>query len=222
MQRTATAKEIAVGVKSTPNAVYRDIAPLIDIGLAEKISGRPIRYQALPLATAEELYVRAALSSFRKQFGNDAPKSVEDSLPSIAFIKDRTEMRVVTEQEAAKARHSICVITSGHRVAESTIAVYRRAHYRGVKLRAIIENHPAHNPNVDIEAYKLMGAETRYVANLGMRLYIFDDRTVVLTSYDSRYPMRAFGIRFTYSPVAKQLQELFNQRWLQGEQIFET
>lgn len=215
----ATAKDIAGAVKSTPNAVYRDIKPLISLGIVEEISGRPIRYASTPFVQAEQLFLRAALGSFRKQFSAEKPKKVDESVPSIRFIKDRKEMRIVTEKEAEKSRNTICIITSGHRVAESTIDVYRRATHRGVKLRAIIENHPDHNKSVDIDAYRLMGAETKYLSDLGMRLYIFDDRTVVLTSYDSRYPMRAFGISFTYGPVAKQLQELYDQRWKDSEPI---
>lgn len=211
------AKEIANIISCTPNAVYRDIRPLLSLGLAEIVNNKPICYRASTLSQAEELYMRAALFSFRQQFSNKTSKKIDNSLPSLSFVKDRNSMRIVTEQEAKKAKKTICIITSGHKVADSTLNIYRSATTRGVKLKAIIENHPDKNPNVDIEAYKIMKADTRYLPNLGMRLYIFDDKTVVLTSYDPRYPMRAFGIRFTYGPVAIQLQELFNQRWEQSE-----
>ena len=213
-----TAKELAKKVHCTPNAVYRDIQPLISLGLVEQSNERPARYVVTPQKYAEELYVNTALRIFREQFSLSQITS-SDSIPSISFIKDRKEMREVTEQEAERSKKSICVITSGHRVAESTIDTYRKASCGGVELKAIIENHPKMNKNVDIDAYESMRFATRYLANLGMRLYIFDGTTVVLTSYDPRYPMRAFGIRFAYSPVAKQLQELYDKRWFQAAPV---
>ena len=62
-----------------------------------------------------------------------------------------------------------------------------------------------------------MSAEVGYLSNIGIRLFVFDSRTAVLTSYDPALPNRAFGIRFTYTSVAEQLEELFEQRWKQAQ-----
>jgi hypothetical protein len=67
--------------------------------------------------------------------------------------------------------------------------------------------------------YQDMGAEVRYLPNSGIRLFVFDGRTAVLTSYDEDQSGRAFGIRFTYPPVAAQLDQLFEQRWSEAQAL---
>jgi sugar-specific transcriptional regulator TrmB len=213
-----TARQIAKQLSITPNTVYRATAPLIELGMVEEMPNRPMTYHVSSPAIAEKLFSRMALVSFRKEFGIANTKKIDDTLPSITFIKDRKSLRIITEQEAHKAKKSISFITSGHRVAESTILIYRKAALRNVHLRVIIENDPK-GYNVDLEAYKIMQVEARHLANLGMRLFIFDKKTAVLTSYNSRIPSRAFGIRFVYEPVAKQLEQLFEQRWEQSTPI---
>jgi hypothetical protein len=59
----------------------------------------------------------------------------------------------------------------------------------------------------------------RYLPNIGIRLFIFDSQTAILASYDITRQSSAFGIKFTYSPVAKQLEDLFEQRWNQAKPI---
>jgi hypothetical protein len=215
-----TAKEIATKLAIMPNTVYRAMRPLLALGVAEELKGRPIRYRVVPSAAAEEWYVRSALQAYRRDFSSKGklPSNLNDTLPSLSFIKDRRSLRIITEQEAKKATKSIDFITSGHTVADSTIQVYRKAAYRSVRLRALVENDPKRT-DVDVEAYRIIGAETRFLPNTGMRLFIFDETTAVLTSYDQQTPMRAFGIRFSYPPVAQQLTELFEQRWTEGSPI---
>lgn len=212
-----TARDLADKLNILPTAVYRAVKPLIGLGLVEERNTYPTTYRAGSSAIALKWYLRMSAQSFRKDFGVN-PKSVDEALPSITFIKDRTSLRVITEEEARKAKHSIDFILSGHRVADSTLADYRKAATRGVRLRVIIENNPK-SPTVDLEAFKIMGAEAKFLPNLGIRLFIFDKHTAVLTSYDPTVPGRAFGIRFTYPPVAEQLSQIFEQRWQQATSL---
>jgi|GEM_PF-1895263 len=213
-----TAKELAAQLHILPNAVYRAIKPLIELGMVEVLPTYPTTYRADSMSAALEWYLRAAVRSFQRDFAVPGPKTVEDNLPSITFIKDRDNLRRITEEEARKSKQSIDCILSGHRVADSTIADYRQAVARGVRLHVIIENDPT-LPEVDLEAFRIMSAETKYLPNLGIRLFIFDKRTAVITSYDPIVPNRAFGIRFTYAPVAEQLGQLFERHWQEARQI---
>lgn len=211
-----TAKQIAERLGILPNAVYRAINPLIELGMAERTTAYPISFKASPTADAMNWYLRAAAQSFRKDFGTIRAGQSDNSVPSITFIKDRKQLLELGELEALKAKKTIDYIVSGHRIPESTQLAFRKASTIGVKIRCIVQNKPG-TTNTDIDMFHDMGADVRYLPNIGIRLFVYDNKTAVLVSYDETQSSRAFGIRFTYSPVAKQLSELFEQRWLEAE-----
>lgn len=213
-----TAREIADKLGILPNTVYRAIKPLTELGMVEALNTYPVTYRANSTASAMDWYLRVAAQSFRKDFGNVSAKTNDDALPSITFIKDRKSLLTITEQEARKAIKTINFIVSGHRVADSTVLAYRKAATTGVRVRVIMQNNPT-TTDVGLETYQAMGAQVKYLSNIGIRLFVFDGHTAVLTSYDDTTSSRAFGIRFTYPPVAQQLDQLFEQRWLQAQSL---
>lgn len=219
-----TARQIGDELGILPNTVYRAIKPLVALGMAERLDGYPVSYQACPAADAMQWYLRAAVQSFRQDFGGpgrsggaggSSSKLVDDSLPSITFIKDRAALLAIGEQEARRARRTINYMVSGHRIPDSTVLAYRKAATIGVKIRCIVQNNPA-TTDAGLEMYQDMGIAVRYLPNSGIRLFVFDGRTAVLTSYDEDQSSRAFGVRFTYAPVAAQLDQLFEQRWAEA------
>lgn len=213
-----TARQIAEGLNILPNTVYRAVRPLIELGIVEETNDYPVAFRAVPKDTAMDWYLRAATQSFRLDFGGHPVINKESSVPAITFIKDREQLLRLTEQEARKATKTLNYIVSGHSVPDSTVLAYRKAATVGVKIRAIIQNTPetTHNP---LENYHDMGVEVRYLPNIGIRLFIFDSKTAILTSYDTSQSSRAFGIRFTYAPVAEQLDRLFQQRWEEAKPL---
>ncbi len=70
--------------------------------------------------------------------------------------------------------------------------------------------------------YEGMGVETRYLPNIGIRLFVFDGKTAVMSSYDEVQSNKAFGICFRYEPVAQQLEQLFEQWWLEARSLQKT
>jgi sugar-specific transcriptional regulator TrmB len=216
--KVLSARQIADELNIFPNAVYRAAKPLAEFGMIEQLDGYPVRYKAVPANSAMNWYLRAAAQSFRREFGSLVSKPTNDSLPTITFIKDREHMLKICEHEARKATSHINYIVSGHRIPDSTVLSYRKASTVGVKVRAIIQNTPDTTDN-SLERYHKMGVEVRYLPNIGIRLFIFDGRVAVLTSYDDMKSSRAFGIRFTHVSVASQLDHLFEQRWLEAKPI---
>ena len=213
-----TARQIADELGILPNTVYRAAKPLVELGMAEQTNDYPVSFRARPNDTAMNWYLRAVAKSFRQDFGHSDPKPEDDSLPTITFIKDRKQLLAIGKQEARNAKKTIDYIVSGHRIPDSTVLAYRKATTTGVKIRCIVQNTPK-TTNASMEMYEDMGAEVRYLPNIGIRLFIFDSRTALLVSYDETQSTRAFGIRFTYAPVAKQLEQLFEQRWLQAKPL---
>lgn len=209
------ARQIADRLNILPHTVYRAVKPLMALGMLEQLDTYPVSFKAAPTLDAMNWYMRAAAQSFRQDFGTTQAKPSDASLPSITFIKDREALLKIGEQEARKAKKTINYIVSGHRIPDSTVLAYRKASATGVKIRCIVQNNPA-TTNAGLEMYEEMGVEMRFLPNIGIRLFVFDSRTAVLTSYDETSSRRSFGIRFAYEPVAKQLDELFEQRWQQA------
>jgi sugar-specific transcriptional regulator TrmB len=213
-----TAKQVAKKLGIMPNAVYRAIKPLTELGMAVQTSAYPVRYKASPTPDAMNWYLRAAEQSFRRDFGSPKPRVVDTSLPSITFIKDRKGLLKISEQEILNSNKTINYIVSGHTIPDSSVLAFRKASTIGVKVRAIIQNTPESTKN-PIENYSDLGVEVRYLPNIGIRLFVFDGKSAIMTSYDIAQSSRAFGIKFNYLAVAKQLDELFEQRWLQAQPL---
>jgi hypothetical protein len=193
--------------------------PLTELGMAEALDTYPASFRANLSPNAMDWYLRVAAQSFRQDFGTQSPQQRSDStLPSMTFIKDRQSLLRMDEQETRNATKTINYIVSGHRVPDSTVLAYRKASTVGVGMRAIIQN-TAETTNNSLENYRDMGVEVRYLPNIGIRLFVFDGRTAILTSYDETQSSRAFGIRFTHESVAQQLDQLFEQRWLEAEPL---
>lgn len=208
-----TAKELAANLDILPNAVYRVANRLEMLGMVRIEKGYPRRFKALPSQTALNWYLLAASQSFKQEFGGDSSsKSVSDLMPSITFIKNRQQLLEISAEEIRNAKTSINYIVSGHRIPDGSVLAFRKAAAKKVRSRVIIQNTPETTDNA-LENYFDLGMQVRYLPNIGMRLFIFDGKTAIMTSYDETQSARAFGIRFTYTPVATQLDQLFEQNW---------
>lgn len=213
-----TAQQIATELDIMPNTVYRAVKPLVDLGMVEELNTYPVSFRANSPADAMNWYLRFAAQNFQTNFGKKPAKQSGSLVPSITFIKDRKTLLAIGEREARKAKKSINYIVSGHRIPDSTVLAYRKAATIGVKIQCIVQNKPGTTTS-DLEMYHEMGAEVRYLPNIGIRLFVFDSQTAIMTSYDETQSSRAFGILFTYSPVAQQLDQLFEQRWSEAEPL---
>lgn len=209
---TLNAKEIGEKMHIVPNSVYRAAEPLISLGMAEKLDSYPVTYKAVSPHSAANWYARALAQNFREAFSDTSNVVLNPDAPSMTFIKDRQHMIDVVEKEILNTKHSFNYIVSGHRVPDSNVLAIRKITTKGISARCIIQNTTSttHNP---LETYADMGVEVRYLPNIGIRLFVFDSRTVIMTSYDITQSSRAFGIRFRYPPVAAAMNELFEEKW---------
>ncbi len=209
---TLNAKEIGEKMHIVPNSVYRAAEPLISLGMAEKLDSYPVTYKAVSPHSAANWYARALAQNFREAFSDTSNVVLNPDAPSMTFIKDRQHMIDVVEKEILNTKHSFNYIVSGHRVPDSNVLAIRKITTKGISARCIIQNTTSttHNP---LETYADMGVEVRYLPNIGIRLFVFDSRTVIMTSYDITQSSKAFGIRFRYPPVAAAMNELFEEKW---------
>ncbi len=213
-----TARQIASKLDILPNTVYRAVKSLLARGMVEKVASYPVSYRAIPASSAMNWYLLAAAQSFRQDFGGHKQIQTDSLSPAITFIKNRQSLLKGCEQDARRAKATINFIISGHRAPDGNILAYRKATTTGVRMRCIVQN-TSETTNNSLERYHEMGIEVRYLPNIGIRLFVVDGTTAYLTSYDNTSWNRAFGIRFTYVPVATQLDQLFEQKWLQAKPL---
>ena len=64
-----------------------------------------------------------------------------------------------------------------------------------------------------------MGMKVKYYPIMEARIIIFDAKIAYITSYDPKRKEEAIGVRFQYPPIARILQELFDQRWSKAKEI---
>ena len=214
-----TAAKIAEELSIMPNAVYRAVKRLVALGMVTEIDSYPVSYRAVESSSAINWYLQIAAQNFRNDFvDKTAVSEIKPRGPNMTFIKDRQSLLKISEQEIRASRKSVNYIVSGHTIPDSSVLAFRKAFTLGVKVRAIIQNTPK-TTNNPIENYRGLGVEVRYLPNIGIRLFVFDGKSAIMTSYDITQSSRDFGIRFNYQAVAKQLDELFEQRWQEAKEL---
>lgn len=213
-----TARQIAAQLEILPNAVYRAVKSLLALGMIEKIVSYPVSYRAIPTSSAMNWYLLAAAQSFWQDFGGQQAIQTDGLSPTITFIRNRQSLLTGIKQDARQATRSINYIISGHRIPDENILAFRKAVTVGARIRCIIQN-TSETTNNGLERYTDIGIEVRYLPDIGIRLFVFDGTTTYLTSYVNTSWNKAFGIRFTYAPVATQLDQLFEQKWLQAKPL---
>jgi len=210
-----SAQNIADELNILPNAVYRITRKLMDLGLIEKINSYPVKFQAKSIAEAAKNYGSFSTNLFLENFQriNQNKKPVNSNQPlAISFIKTRSELLERTHEDIKIARKTIDHIVSGMELPAETILSYKKSLGKGVKLRFLVQNLDELNRDMMI-SWQKMGLEVRHSPILEARIIIFDSEIVYLTSYSLQKKEEAIGIRFAYTPIAKQISDLFERIW---------
>lgn len=207
-----TAKEIGRKLKVFPNAVYREIKRLEDLGLVQEIGKYPVMYKAKkPEEAASFLTDLIRQSFFKNQIGSS-------NLLQLSFIQNRKELLLLTNKDTKQAQESLDIIVSGHEVPAETILAQKRAADRGVRVRMLIQDLGASSKE-RIRTWQKMGIEIRYLKYMQARIFVFDRKIVYFTSYSESKNQEAIGMRFEYEPYARLMGELFEQKWREGKDI---
>lgn len=218
LEKSLTAAEIGDKLHILPNAVYRSAKQLINLGTVERNDDYPTRFQLQPTNSAVNWYLLTARKKFIQTFPANSPVAKSSDGPTITFIKDRQTLLKITDQDTAKAKRNINFIVSGLEVPDATILAYRKAKQKGLQIRALVQRRKETSKQ-KLEAWKDIGVDVKYIADMGIRLFIFDSQIIYFTSYDSKSRQRAFGIRFEYRPLAEIMDNLFEEKWEQTEVI---
>lgn len=215
-----SAKEIGRQLKIFPNAVYRAVRQLLDLGFVEEIYSYPIKFQAKHPSDALELYLGATRQSFGTAFGLQKNQPHIHKLLPLTFLQNRNQLLKMTAKDTQTAKSEINLIASGLEVPAETILANQRAVERGVKVRILVQN-PKEIREEKLRSWEKAGVEVRRYPSIEARIFIFDHKVVYFTSYDSKNIQQALGMRFDYAPYAAMMDELFEQRWKLGKEIKE-
>lgn len=211
-------QEIAEKLDILPNGIYRATNKLENLGLIERVGGYPVRYRAVPAATAISMYLTATALSLREGLAINPKHVKKENRPMISFIKDREASLKKTGADALLAKESIDYIVSGYEVPDETYISFRKAAISGVRIRTIVQS-KSEIAGGKLEKWQDIGAQVRYLPNLGLRLFIYDRQVIYIASYDKNNPSSMFGVRFKYAPLAEQMTELFEQNWQKAKEL---
>lgn len=207
-----TAKDISKKLKILPNAVYREIRKLENLGLVAKTQTFPVEFQkAKPELAAGFIWGLLKQNLFQSQQISAEPLK-------LSFIENRKQLLDFTNKDTKHSKFSLNIIVSGHEVPAETILAQKQAVERGVNVRILIQDLDASSTE-RIRAWQKMGIEIRYLKYMQARIFIFDRKIVYFTSYSENKNHEAIGMRFEYEPYARLMDELFEQKWMEGKII---
>lgn len=210
------AKEIAEKLNIFPNAVYRNIKQLRELGFVDKVRTYPMSFRAKPVDDAMNLYSLMIQESFKSVFSSGNKQN--GKLLDISFIQTRSQLIEMSNSDVEKAKENINIIVSGHELPPDTILVFKRAVERGVGIRKLVQNREPENMAM-FRNWKKAGVNVKYFPYMEARIMIIDSKIVYITSYNPKLNEEAVGVRFAYPPIAKLMNEVFEKRWIKAEEI---
>lgn len=211
-----SAKDIGKRLNIFPNAVYRAIKQLLELGVVQELQEYPTKYKAKSASDAMELYSSIMRQNFQDAFQAQGDKHSNEGKLNMSFITSRKELLERTKNDAEHTKNTFDHIVSGHEIPADSILAYKKSLERGVKIRIIVHQVPQKQM---VESWKRMGVEIRYYPDIAGRVFIFDKRIVYFTSYNPNKNQEAIGMRFEYAPFALLMDELFEQKWKIGKII---
>jgi sugar-specific transcriptional regulator TrmB len=217
-RQAMSAKDVGKRLGIFPNAVYRAVRQLLELGIVEELNGYPKKYAARPLSEGLDLFSSIMRQNFQETFDKNNKSLGHRNFLKITFVQKRSQTIKMTDRDTTAARENINLIASGLDLPAETLLVNKRAVERGVRVRLLVQN--LKEVNADrLRSWSKAGIEVRYYPNMEARIYLFDHKIVYMTSYDPKNRREALGVRFEYPPLTALLDELFEQRWKLGKEI---
>jgi len=206
-----TAKQIGAQLNVLPNAVYRSVEQLIDIGVVTKTDSYPTSYTKTAGPAALESFLLNTQKSFLNSFLSDVdPDAGQEA--NMSFINTRSDLLKMTDRDTSQAKRTINFIVSGLQVPDESILTYHRAVAKDIQIRALLQKRDDTSPG-KLEKWRDIGVKYRFTNDLGIRMFSFDSKVLYLTSYDQSKKEEAQGVRIAYPHLAMFMDGIFEQKW---------
>lgn len=213
--KTMSAKEIGKHLRIFPNAVYREIKQLQNLGFVEETYSYPVKFRAKPGAEAMAFYISMIRQNFYQMFGETV---AGDQNLKLDFFQTRDDLLKLSIKDMQRSKRCVNLIISGHEVSAEVMLSQKQAVERGVKMRKLIQGLSKENLHM-AKIWQKMGIEVRYTPNLNARIVTYDGLIVHFGSYDAKNHLKSVGVRFVYAPFAKLIDDMFEQKWLRAKKI---
>lgn len=211
-----SAKQIGHKLGIYPNAAYRSLENLKNLGCVVITTSRPATYKAISPLESVERFALLSREGFLSAFATSNHGTDEEL--EISFIKDRNSLLKKYECDIKHVKYQVNLIVSGHQLPKSVYYANLRSIKQGVKIRAIIQNYSSENKR-EISYWRDIGIKVKYAKDLRLRLVTFDDRITHIMSYSAREKMSGLGVRISYPPITKMMQDVFEKNWEQADDL---
>lgn len=216
-----TATELAQELHILPQAAYRAVRPLERLGCIETLGRRPVRFRAK--MTTESL--NALLYATREWFESTihANRNIRETRLSengslnMSFITNREDLVEHVTRDTRNAMLTLNLIVSGLEVPAETMLTNKLAIDRGVVICVLVQRQDANKEM--LANWQRMGINIRLCQSIDTRIITIDDRITYLVSYNQNEKEEGVGVRFDYPPIARLMNELFDQRWATAQDV---
>ena len=170
-----SAQEAAVNTEAFASAQYRLFYELESRELVRRLSGRPLRFEALPLSDG----LQASLLNQERQLESLVNHAASDDVASLLIGRQKvydTYMRL-----AANATQQICIYAIGIAYSEDLARTQTNAVARGVAIRHVVQEVKPSNYYV-IDRWLRLGVQLRTLKRpRGYHLTIIDGTSAIVT-----------------------------------------
>lgn len=212
-----TSGELALKIRVSASDIYRLTKTLLDIGLIEKIKGRPVKFQAKPVSEGSGFFLLNESRWFDDQFGLQIQVKEQADM-QMEFIQGRDELMRVSATETDKCSKSVDLLRSGHEIPPDTMRATVQAIQRGVKVRMLIQDYGEENRE-QVDNWLRNGILVRKTTLKHLRLMLYDSKVCYFMSYKHTDSGQDQGMKIVYPPFAAILSEYFNKLWQESEKI---
>ena len=216
-----SAKQLANQMRIVPSLVYRLIQPLIEIGIVNRISGYPYKFNAKSKEEGLSLFLLHQHEWFYKNFLSYTENNLRPSEKyeiQFSFIQSRDELMNESAKEISKATKSIDLLRSGHEIPADVMLATKDAKKRSVITRMLIQDYSSQNAD-QVAYWKQNGILVRKTGLRHLRLMIYDASTVYFMSYKHNDSAKDLGLKIHYPPFAFILSQLFDTWWKEAERV---
>ena len=225
--RPLNATEIGLKLKIKPQAVYRVVDHLSNLGLVKELFGRPKTFEAINRSQARDLYANSQKTYFDSLVPNLLENSklknslhIEESLFSVAFIEGRNEIFEKITEDINRATDECKFIVLGLAVgiSQDLLLAQKEAVDRGIPIKIIVQEFSKKN-EVVLRSWIRAGMKLRLGNAINFHLLLIDNTISYLMTFNPDNKIKRSAVRIVHKSINMEFQGLFNYHWKESKSI---
>lgn len=218
-----SAKQISAALHILPNAVYRHIHYLEQLGLIEEINTYPKSFKAKDKDTGWNHLIAHQKTLYDQLLTGIKTEKSQLALKdySITFIQGREAVfeQCIKDLNKTKKAAKFIVLGLSVGISPELMLAQKRAVERGVAFKEIIQEYTEENKEM-IHNWLKQGFNIRQGRQaIGFHLLLFDDNISYIMYYDPDAKTKRYAVRIVHKGINQQLQTIFNKHWQEAEVI---